>query len=107
MTGVLRQLAAARPDLAPQWSHIWPRIRDRKLKSVDLSSVAGPSVSENFYFFHWRDENLTAFLKDTIIPKTKDGYPCMHDSSSPHQGYFLSATTLVPGPHTAPPSDRA
>jgi hypothetical protein len=52
-------------------------------------------VSENFYFFHWREENLTAFLKDTIIPKTDDGYPCMQDTSSPHAGYFLSATTLV------------
>jgi hypothetical protein len=84
-----------RPDLAPQWSQIWPRIRDRKLKSVSLTAVAGPNVSENFYFFHWREENLTAFLKDTIIPKTDDGYPCMHDKSSPHAGYFLSATTLV------------
>lgn len=85
----------ARADLAPQWSRIWPLIRDRKLKSVALSSVAGPNVAEGFYLFHWRAENLTAFLKDTIIPKTKDGYPCMHDRASPHAGYFLSATTLT------------
>jgi hypothetical protein len=82
-------------DLAPQWSQIWPLIRDRKLKSVSLSAVAGPRVAEGYYFFHWRAENLTAFLKDTIIPKTNDGFPCLRDNNSPYPGYFLSATTLV------------
>ncbi|MCC6778750.1 MAG: hypothetical protein IT537_19345 [Hyphomicrobiales bacterium] len=84
-----------RPDLAPQWSRVWPLIRDRTLKSISVSSVAGPNVAEGFYFFHWRAENLTAVLRDTIIPKTKDGYPCRHEGTSPYAGYFLSATTLV------------
>lgn len=90
----------ARPDLAPFWAQIWPLIRDRKLKSVSLSSVVGPKVAESYYFFHSRADNLTAFLKDTIVPKTRDGYPCLHDPASPHAGYFLSATTLVD--HSAP-----
>lgn len=82
-------------ELAPQWAEIWPRIRDRKLKSVTLADVAPPNVTEGFYFFHSRADNLTAFLKDPIIPKTRDGYPCMQDKGSPYEGYFLSATTLV------------
>jgi hypothetical protein len=82
-------------DIATEWARIWPLIRDRKLKSVTLADVAPPNVTEGFYFFHSRADNLTAFLKDPIIPKTTDGYPCMHDKGSPYEGYFLSATTLV------------
>lgn len=82
-------------ELAPLWADIWPLIRDRKLKSVALADVAPPNVTEGFYFFHARAMNLTAFLKDPIIPKTNDGYPCMQDKGSPYEGYFLSATTLV------------
>lgn len=84
----------AKSELASHWKPLWPLIRDKKLKSVELTPIAGPNVSEGYYFFHWRERNLTAFFKRPIIPSTSDGYPCVHGKDSDHSGYFISATTL-------------
>ena len=83
-----------KPDLAPAYAEIWPLIRDRKLKPVSLSEVV-PEAPKNYHFFHWREKNLTAFFKRTIIPLTKDGYPCVHDAASRAPGYFVAATSLT------------
>lgn len=82
------------PDLAPAYAEIWPLIRDRVLKSVSLSALL-PEAPKNYHFFHWREKNLTAFFKRSIVPLTKDGYPCVHDSASRAPGYFVAATTLT------------
>lgn len=82
------------PDLAPAYAEIWPLIRDRALKSYSLSELV-PDAPKNYHLFHWREKNLTAFFKRTIIPLTKDGYPCVHDEHSRAPGYFVAATTLT------------
>ncbi|MBI4273547.1 MAG: hypothetical protein HY659_02445 [Rhizobiales bacterium] len=86
-------------ELLREWKDLWPLIRDRKLKSFDLETLAGPGVPKGYYLFHWRERNLTAFFKSYIIPKSKDGYPCVHGPESPFAGYFVAATTLN---HNAP-----
>jgi hypothetical protein len=76
------------------WATMWPHIRDRKLKSVVLADVY-PDVPKEFYFFHWRERNLTAFFKDNIIPKDRQGYPCRYQAADGmRNGYFISSTTL-------------
>jgi hypothetical protein len=76
------------------WRSMWPKIRDRSLKSVVLADVY-PDVPKDFYFFHWRERGLTAFFKDNIIPKDRDGYPCRYGpADGPNNGYFISSTTL-------------
>jgi hypothetical protein len=76
------------------WQSIWPKIRDRSLKSVVLADVY-PDVPKDFYFFHWRERGLTAFFKDNIIPKDHEGYPCRYGAADgPRDGYFISSTTL-------------
>jgi hypothetical protein len=76
------------------WASIWPKIRDRSLKSVVLADVY-PDVPKDFYFFYWRERGLTAFFKDNIIPKDHEGYPCRYGpSDGPRNGYFISSTTL-------------
>jgi hypothetical protein len=85
-------------DLVREWKDIWPLIRERRLKPVDLRSLA-PDAPEGYYFFHWRARHLTAFFKRTIIPQSRDGYPCRHGAESPFAGYFVAATTLN---HNAP-----
>lgn len=85
-------------NLVREWKDIWPLIRDRKLKPVDLRSLE-PAAPDGYYFFHWRARNLTAFFKRFIVPQSKDGYPCLHGAESPFAGYFVAATTLN---HNAP-----
>jgi hypothetical protein len=76
------------------WRSMWPKIRDKSLKSVVLADVY-PDVPKDFYFFHWRERGLTAFFKDNIIPKDRDGYPCRYGpADGPNNGYFISSTTL-------------
>lgn len=88
-------------NLAPAYAEIWPLIRDRKLKPVSLSEVI-PEGPKNYNLFHWREKNLTAFFKRTIIPFTHDGYPCTHAKDSQAAGYFVAATTLTrDGPRRA------
>jgi hypothetical protein len=82
-------------ELVSEWHDIWPLIRDKRLKSIDLRAAAGPDAPEGYYFFHWRARNLTAFFRSTIVPMTNDGYPCVHGRDSNHPGYFVAATTLT------------
>jgi hypothetical protein len=82
------------PDLALQWRAVWPLIRDRKLKPVDLSSAAGPDAPAGYYMFYWKERNLSAFFSRYIIPQARDGYPCVHGAESRYPGYFVVATTL-------------
>lgn len=85
-------------NLIREWKDIWPLIRDRKLAPVDLRSRV-TDAPHGYYFFHSRAQNLTAFFKRTIIPQSKDGYPCQHGAESLFAGYFVAATTLN---HNAP-----
>jgi hypothetical protein len=76
------------------WLSMWPKIRDRSLKPVVLADVV-PDVPKEFYFFYWRERGLTAFFKDNIIPRDRDGYPCRYQAADgPRNGYFISSTTL-------------
>ena len=76
------------------WGTMWPKIRDKLLKSVPLTSVMADMPKE-FYFFHWPERGLTAFFKDNIIPKDNDGYPCRYQpADGARSGYFISSTTL-------------
>ena len=90
-------------DLVREWKDIWPLIRDRRLRPVDLRSLV-PDAPDGYYFFHSRPKNLTAFFKRTIIPQSSDGYPCRHGAESRFAGYFVAATTLN---HNAPPRPDA
>jgi hypothetical protein len=76
------------------WLSMWPKIRDRSLKPVVLADVV-PDVPKEFYFFYWRERGLTAFFKDNIIPKDREGYPCRYSpADGARNGYFISSTTL-------------
>src|SRR5262249_25355497 len=76
------------------WLSMWPKIRDRSLKPVLLADVV-PDVPKEVYFFYWRELRLTAFFKDNIIPRDRDGYPCRYQAADgPRNGYFISSTTL-------------
>ncbi len=88
-----------RKELVREWKDLWPLIRERKLKSFDLETLAGPNVPKGYYLFYWRERNLTAFFKKYIVPSDNDGYPCVHGPESPYAGYFVAATTLN---HDAP-----
>jgi hypothetical protein len=84
----------SRDAFVSNWASMWPKIRNRSLKSVVLADVY-PDVPKDFYFFYWRERNLTAFFKDNIIPKDHDGYPCRYGPSDGlRNGYFISSTTL-------------
>jgi hypothetical protein len=76
-------------DFVSAWTSIWPLIRDGKLKSFDLSTHAG-NAPPGYYFFYWKDKNLTALVRrDNVAPTPNGGLPCRHDS-----GYFIAATSL-------------
>ena len=76
------------------WLSMWPKIRDRSLKPIVLADVV-PDVPKEFYFFYWRERGLTAFFKDNIIPRDRDGYPCRYQAADgSRNGYFISSTTL-------------
>jgi hypothetical protein len=77
------------------WNAIWPKIRDRSLKSVTLAEAYGHGVPEKFYFFYWHERGLLALFRDNIIPKDNAGYPCRYDQADGlRNGYFVSSTTL-------------
>jgi hypothetical protein len=81
-------------QLVREWKDFWPLIRDRKLKSFELKDLAGPNVPEGYYLFYWKERNMTALFRNTIVPATRDGYPCVHGRESRFPGYFVAATTL-------------
>jgi hypothetical protein len=84
-----------RSTFAANWSAIWPKIRDKSLKSFVLADAYGPEVPRDFYLFHWRERGLTAVFRDNIIPKDRTGYPCRFNTASElRNGYFISSTTL-------------
>lgn len=80
-------------ERASEWKSIWPLIRDKKLKSIDLKEQV-PTAPDGYYFFYWKERALNAFFKQDVIPRTWDGFPCVRDSTSPYQGYFVAATAL-------------
>ena len=82
------------PDLAEEWKKLWPLIREKKIRAFNLGAVAGEKALERYYGFHDRTQNLTAIFNREIIPADGEGYPCRHGATSPHAGYFISATTL-------------
>jgi hypothetical protein len=85
-------------SFADSWKEIWPLIRERKLKSHDLKSIA-PNAPGGYDMFYWKERKLTALTKRAIIPSTRDGYPCLRGPESRNPGYFVAATTLTrPGP---------
>ena len=80
------------------WKAIWPKIRDRALKSLTLAQANGGGVPEKFYFFYSHEHGLLALFRDNIIPKDRAGYPCRYDEADgPRNGYFISSTTLENG----------
>jgi Fungal chitosanase of glycosyl hydrolase group 75 len=80
------------------WKAIWPKIRDRALKSLTLAQAYGGDVPEKFYFFYSHEHGLLALFRDNIIPKDRAGYPCRYDEADgPRNGYFVSSTTLENG----------
>jgi hypothetical protein len=81
-------------ELERNWRSFWPLIREKRIRSVNLSPKSGFKVRRDYYAFHWSDRNLTAFFKEGIIPQTKEGYPCTYASAAPFPGYFVVATTL-------------
>jgi hypothetical protein len=83
------------PELAREWKAMWPRIRDKKLRSFDLAALAGRDVPGGYYLFYWKARNLTAVFSRYIIPATTDGYPCVRGAESRHPGYFVAATSLT------------
>ena len=77
------------------WKAIWPKIRDRLLRSVTLAEAYGKGVPEKFYFFYSHEHGLLALFRDNIIPKDRGGYPCRYDAADGvRNGYFVSSTTL-------------
>jgi len=81
-------------DLAKEWRSVWPLIRDKTLKPIDLKMIAGPSAPDGYYLFYWRPRELTVFFNTNNIPTTREGYPCLHGSESRFPGYFVTSTTL-------------
>jgi len=81
-------------DLAKEWISIWPLIRTRRLKSIDLKAIAGPGVPDGYRLFYWNERNMTVFFNENNIPLTWDGYPCLRGSESHYPGYFIAGTTL-------------
>jgi hypothetical protein len=70
------------------WQDIWPLIRGKTLKPIDLQHYV-PTAPTGYYLFYWKERNLSALFKREIIPQATDGYPCLSDD-----GYFVAATTL-------------
>jgi hypothetical protein len=96
-----KQMKVSAANLSDIWKEIWPLIRDRKLKSHDLKTVA-PDAPSGYNMFYWRDRKITAMMKRAIIPSTNDGYPCLRGSESRYPGYFMAATTLTQGSAVRP-----
>ncbi len=78
------------------WQSMWPLIRDGKLHVIDLKQQV-PTAPDGFYFFYWKERDLSAFFKREIIPQTNNGLPCLREG-----GYFVAATTLKQDGSTLP-----
>ena len=94
------------------WSNFWSLIASRKLPSFDLKTVSGVELGFHYYFFYWKQNDMTVFFKDENVQRTNQGFPCVRQSKSAFAGYFVSATTLkhahdVPGAETAGTDDIA
>jgi len=70
------------------WKSIWPLIRDKALKPIDLKQYVA-DAPDGYYLFYSKASNLIALFKREIIPQTSDHYPCRNAG-----GYFVAATTL-------------
>jgi hypothetical protein len=81
-------------ELADDWLQFWSLIRSRKLPSFDLTKISGTPIGFHYYFFYWKQKDMTVFFKDENVPRTAAGYPCTRSSKSRFPGYFVSATTL-------------
>jgi hypothetical protein len=81
-------------DLADDWRQFWSLIRDKKLTPYDLARVSGMSFGYHYYFFYWKQRDMTVFFKDENVQRTSDGYPCTRGGKSRFAGYFVAATTL-------------
>src|SRR5581483_72152 len=60
-----------------------------------FKAIGGPLAPEGYRMFYWKEEKLSAFFKDAIIPQTRDGYPCLRSEDERYPGYFIAATTLT------------
>jgi hypothetical protein len=94
------------------WSNFWSLIANQKLPSFDLKTVSGVELGFHYYFFYWKQNDMTVFFKDENVQRTNQGYPCVRKSKSAFAGYFVSATTLkhandVLGAETASADDIA
>jgi hypothetical protein len=94
------------------WSNFWSLIASQKLPSFDLKAVSGVALGFHYYFFYWKENDMTVFFKDENVQRTNAGYPCVRKNKSAFAGYFVSATTLrhandVRGAETAGTDDIA
>jgi hypothetical protein len=87
-----RQLGDA--NLTADWLAFWDQIRDRKLRSIDLTRATGQSFGYSYYLFYWKEKDMTVFFKDENVQRTSDGYPCTRGAGSRYAGYFVAGTTL-------------
>lgn len=87
-----RKLAAS--EFEGKWKAFWPTIRDRQLASAKIGDLVS-TAKRDYYLFHSKAENLTAFFKRDIIPPTSEGYPCTFGPKARFPGYFVAATTLT------------
>jgi hypothetical protein len=79
-------------DFVNEWRDMWPLIRDRRLKSVNMQTLG--SLPDR-YMFYWDARHLTAVFNGAVIPHDNDGYPCIQGRDSSFPGYFVAATTLT------------
>jgi hypothetical protein len=77
-------------EMVAEWRDLWPLIRERRLKPVDLDTGDG---QKNRYLFYWDARRLTAVFNDDVIPRDRRGFPCMQEQGSAYAGYFVAATT--------------
>jgi hypothetical protein len=99
-------------SLKEDWLQFWSLIRNHKLPSHDLAEVLGESFGYHYYFFYWKEKDMSVFFKDENFQRTAGGYPCIHGQASRYAGYFVSATTLKhdtdhPGAEVATPAEIA
>jgi hypothetical protein len=83
-------------DLAKAWTSVWPLIRDKTLRPVNFKMIiGGAEAPDGYYLFYWKQRELTVFFNENNIPRTQDGYPCLHAKESRFPGYFVTSTTLT------------
>jgi hypothetical protein len=93
--------------LGSDWTKFWTLISTRKLASIDLQDATGIDFGDHYYFYYWKEEDLTVVFKDENIRRTaQSGPPCVRNDKSAFSGYFVSETTLkhqndVPGAEAA------